>query len=73
MFESPQSLPLNSLDLDAFDAEVSQELGFIVSVTLGHDEGIHPLHIVDFVSVRHVNSQSAFEESFWRGATIWRG
>lgn len=70
MFESHQSLPLNSLDLDAFDAEVSQELGLIGSVTLGHGDGSRPRHIVGFVSVRHDNAQSAFEESFWRGSTI---
>lgn len=29
MFESPQSLPLNSLDVDAFDAAVSREPGLM--------------------------------------------
>lgn len=72
IFESHQSLPLNSLDLDAFDAEVSQELVLIGSATLGHGDGSRPHHIVNFVSLRH-DAQSAFEESFWRSSTIWRG
>lgn len=71
MFESDHILPLNSLKVDAFDAAVSRERGLMRLRDFGSRRGkAGPPALFDFASARHVNCQSAFEESFWRGATI---